>query len=57
MGGYLDDVVGFQLYVLCGVPFMYGVVDFARDIRCLKNFFAVDRYNVFSFSISILYRV
>ena len=54
MGGYLDDVVGSQFYVLSGVPFMYGVVDLAGDIRCLKNFFAIDLYNVFSFSIRIL---
>ena len=54
MGGYLDDVFGSQFYVLSGVPFMYGVVDLAGDIRCLKNFFAIDLYNVFSFSIRIL---
>ena len=57
MEGYLDDVVGPQLYVLSGVPFIYGAVDFVRDIRCLKNFFAIDLYNVFSFPISISPRV
>ena len=54
MEGYLDDVAGSQLRVLSGVPFMYGVADFVGDIRCLKNFFAIGPYNVFSFSISIL---
>ena len=54
MEGYLDDVAGSQLHVLSGVPFMYGVADFVGDIRCLKNFFAIDLYNVFSFSIRIL---
>lgn len=53
MEGYLDDVAGSQLHVLSGVLFRYGVAGFVGYIRCLKNFSAIDPYNVFSFSISI----